>query len=210
MAANEDRNLLDTLAKIISVIFHPLFMPVYGLAIIFSAPTFFGYLPVTVKRLFFLVLAINNIILPLSLLPFFRYRNIISSWSIEERRERIIPLIITTILYAATSYIIFRFPVPFFLKSLFMATFFVSLSITMINFWWKISIHSAAAGALTSIVIILALKMKCDVEWYLIWVIITAGMVLSSRLRLNSHNPQQVWFGYLTGFLVSGLFMWFY
>ena len=210
MATNENKDFLDTLAKIISVIFHPLFMPVYGLAIIFSAPTLFGYIPFTVKRLLIFILVINNILLPLSLLPFFRYKNLISSWSIEERRERIIPLLIATILYATTSFIISSFPIPIFLKSFVIATFLVSLAITVINFWWKISIHSVGSGALTAIVIILSLKMSSNIEWYLISVIITAGLVLSSRLKLNSHNPQQVWLGFLTGFLVLGLFLWFF
>jgi len=210
MTTDEKKDFQDSAAKIISVIFHPLFMPVYAMLIIFSAPTLFGYLPFEVKRLLFLIILINNVFLPLSLLPFFRYRNIISTWSIEEKRERIIPLLITTILYSATAFIIFRFPIPFFLKSFIIATFFVSLSVTVINFWWKISIHSAGVGALTAIIIILSLKMYSPLVWYLVAAIITSGLVLSSRLKLNSHTPQQVWFGFLTGFLVLGLYMWFF
>lgn len=210
MKSDETKYFTDDPAKVISVIFHPLFMPVYGLAIIFSAPTLFGYLPFAVKKLVFLIVLINNVLLPFSLLPFFRYRNIISSWSVENRRERIIPLLITTILYSATSFIIFRFPVPVFLKSFIFAAFFVSLAVTVINFWWKISIHSVGAGALTALVLVLSLKMYSPLDWYLIAVIIAAGLVLSSRLKLNSHTPQQVWFGFLTGYLGLGLFMWFF
>jgi membrane-associated phospholipid phosphatase len=43
--------------------------------------------------------------------------------------------------------------------------------------------------------------MYTPLLWYLISVIIIAGVVLSSRLRLNIHNPQQVWVGFLTGLL---------
>lgn len=200
----------DTLAKIISVIFHPLFMPVYGMAIIFSAPTLFGYLPFNVKKLLFLIVLINNVLLPFSLLPLFRYRNIISSWIIEDRKERIIPLLITTILYATTAFIIHRFPIPSFLKSFIYASFFISLLVTLENFWWKISIHSAGAGALISLVLFLSIKMHSHLTEYIFIVIIIAGLVLSSRLRLNYHNPQQVWFGFLTGFLGFALYIWFF
>jgi len=210
MTTGEPKDFLKTLAKIIAVVFHPLLMPVYGMAIIFSAPTLFGYLPFTVKKLLFLIVLVNNVLLPLSLLPFFIHMDIISSWAISERRERNIPLVITTILYCATSFIIFRFPVPGFLKSFIFASAFLSLMVTVINFWWKISIHSVGAGALVALVLILSLKMFTPLVWYLIPAIITGGLVLTSRLKLNFHNPKQVWFGFFTGVLGLTLFMVFF
>ena len=210
MNTNEPKNSFSTLAKIITVIFHPLLMPVYGMAIIFSAPTLFGYLPFPVKKLLFLILLVNNVLLPLSLLPFFIHMNIISSWSLSDRKERIIPLVITTILYCTTSFIIFRFPIPVFFKSFIYATAFLSLIVTVINFRWKISLHSVGAGALIALVIILSLKMFTPLVWYLISAVIAGGLILSSRLKLNFHNPQQVWFGFFTGIIGLALFMMFF
>ena len=207
MSTDKQKDFPDIMAQIISVVFHPLLIPVYGMMILFSAPALFGYLPFEVKKLLILIVLINNILLPLSLLPFFRYKNIISSWSLENRSERIIPLLITTLLYAVTSYIIFRFPIPVFLKTFINAVFFISLVITIINFWWKISIHSAGSGVLTALVFILSFRMYSPLGWYVISVIIISGMVLSSRLRLNIHNPRQVWLGYFAGFLGFTLFM---
>ena len=210
MNTNEPKNSFSTLAKIITVIFHPLLMPVYGMAIIFSAPTLFGYLPFPVKKLLFLILLVNNVLLPLSMLPFFIHMNIISSWSLSDRKERIIPLVITTILYCTTSFIIFRFPIPVFFKSFIYATAFLSLIVTVINFRWKISLHSVGAGALIALVIILSLKMFTPLVWYLISAVIAGGLILSSRLKLNFHNPQQVWLGFFTGIIGLTLFMMFF
>lgn len=207
MAGDKTNKIIDKLAKINSIIFHPLFIPVYGMIIIFSAPTLFGYLPFTVKKLLLLIVLINNVLLPVSLLPFFRYKNLISSWTINNRIERNIPLIISSILYSLTSFIIFRLPIPIFLKSFILSVFILSVILTLINFWWKISLHSTGVGALISLVIILAFKMYTPLVWYLISVIIIAGIVLSSRLRLNTHSPLQVWLGFLTGFLGLSLFM---
>jgi len=207
MAPEEPKDQLDKLAKIISIIFHPLLMPVYGMAIIFSAPTLFGYLPFNVKKLLILIMLVNNVLLPLSLLPFFIRMNIISSWTITERKERNFPLIITTILYCITSFLIFRFNIPVFLKTYIFAASFISLIVTVINFWWKISLHSVGAGALISLVFILSLKMLTPLEWYLISTVVIGGLVLSSRLKLNLHSPQQVWIGLFTGFFGLALFM---
>jgi hypothetical protein len=194
-------------ARILSILFHPLLMPVYGLVIIFSAPTLFGYMPYDIKRLLLLVVLINNVFLPLSLLPFFMHRNIISSWTISKREERKIPLIIATVLYAASSYIVFRLPIPYFLKSFIYSAFFLSLIATVVNFWWKISLHSLAAGALVAVILILSYRMYTPLIWYLAAALIISGGVLSSRLRLDYHNPPQVWFGFLTGLLGLSLFM---
>jgi hypothetical protein len=200
-------DLSTRLAKIITFIFHPLLMPLYGMIIIFAAPTLFGYLPFNIKKLLFLIMLVNNVLLPISLLPFFVQRGIISSYSISERKERNIPLILTTVLYGTTSYIIFRFPIPAFLKSYIFSTACLAMVVTLINFKWKISLHSVAAGALIALVLILSVKMLTSLQWYMIAAFIVAGLTLSSRLKLNIHNPQQVWLGLLTGFSGLTLFM---
>ncbi len=197
-------------AQVISIIFHPLLIPVYGMAIIFSAPTLFGYLPFTVKKLLFFIVLINNVLVPISLLPFLRYRNIISSWTIFKREERTVPLIIATLLYSTTSYIIYRFPLPVFLKSCIFAAAFVSLIVTLVNFRWKISLHSVGAGYLLALVLLLSFKMYTPLLWYLISAVFAGGLVMSASLRLNFHNPHQVWFGFLTGFFGLTLFMMFF
>ncbi len=201
MNTNEKEDILIKPARIISIVFHPLFMPVYALLIIFLAPTLFGYLPFQVKKLLLLILLVNNVLLPLSLLPFFKHWNIISSWTVSDRKERVIPMVITTLLYGASAYIISGFPIPVFLKSFIISTCVVSLLLTLINFWWKISLHSAGAGALIAIVLILSFKMYSPLLWYFVASLIAGGLVISSRLKLNTHNLTQVWFGFLTGLL---------
>lgn len=200
----------DSLAKTASAVFHPLFMPVYGLLIVFSAPTLFGYLPFPVKRLLFFIILVNNVLLPLLLLPLFRYRQIISSWNIEKRSERVIPLMMTTFLYASTSFMIHRLPLPVFLKSFILSAFFISLTVTIVNFWWKISIHATGAGALLGLVLILSFRMFSPLVWYIVAAVIVSGLVLSSRIVLNTHSPGQVWTGFFTGLAGLSLFMYFF
>jgi hypothetical protein len=182
-------------------------MPLYGLIILLSAPTFLGYLPGEIKKILIIVVLVNNVLIPLALLPLYRIRNLISSYSIEDRRERIIPLLTASILYCTTSVIVFNYQIPFFLKSFIFATSVLSIVVSMVNFWWKISIHAVGAGALTATVLVLSMKMYTPLTSYLISVILAGGLVLSSRLRLNSHNPAQVWLGFLTGLLVISLFI---
>jgi hypothetical protein len=200
----------DVLAKIFSVILHPLLIPVYGLLIIFSAPTMIGYLPYTVKRILLIIIVINNLLLPVSFIPYFKFRNIISEWTIDSRKERIIPLITASFFYSVTVFITFRYHIPAFIKSFILAAAFVVIAVTIINFWWKISIHAAGSGALVALVVVLAIKMQAGLPWFLIAAVLSAGFVLTSRLWLNSHNPREVWSGFFLGFLCSGLLLFFY
>ncbi len=200
-------NLTERLARILSFVFHPLFMPLYGLVILLSAPTFLKYLPPAAKRVLFFVLLVNNVLIPLILLPFLRIRNFISSYHLDDRRERIIPMLTASILYFTTSFIVLRYQIPFFLKSYIFATAVLSIIVSVINFWWKISIHAVGAGALTATVSSLWIKMYTPLPLHLIAVILLSGIILSARLRLNSHDPLQVWVGYLTGFMILVLFI---
>jgi hypothetical protein len=207
MEPEESNNFLDKLAKVITFVFHPWLLPLYGMLIIFSAPTLYGYLPFNVKKILFLVMLVNNILIPVALLPLLYRRNIISTWSISERKERNIPLLITTILYGSTAYIIFKFPIPVFFKSYIFTTGLLCLLVTLINFGWKISIHSVGSGALIALIMMLSLKMYTPLLWYLIPTIILTGFILSSRLKLNQHNPLQVWLGLFAGFFGFAVFM---
>jgi hypothetical protein len=200
----------NTSARIISLIFHPLLMPLYGMLIIFSAPTLFGYLPATVKKILLLIMFINNVIVPLLLMPWFRYRKIITSWIIAERKERTIPLMATSFFYCVTVYIIVRYNIPVFIKYFVVAAAGLTIVITILNFWYKISIHVAASGALLALIIILSLRMHTPLTWLLVTAILSSGLIMYSRLSLNSHTPGEVWSGFSLGFLFYALMLFLF
>lgn len=201
MDTEKTEKITHSLARIISFAFHPLFIPLYGLAFIFTAPTFLEYLPAAVKRLLFMIVLTNNVLIPVVMLPLLRNRNIISTYTIDDRRERIIPLIMLSVLYLITSFIVFRIHVPLIIKSFVFAVTLLTVIVTIVTFWWKISIHSMATGSLIAMIIMLSVKMYAPVTWYLVAAILTGGCILSARLLLGSHNPAQVWTGFATGFL---------
>ena len=209
---DKDRNheIQISIAKAVTVLFHPLFMPLYGLLIIFAAPTLFWYLPFKLKRILLLIILVNNVLIPVSLLPFFRYRNIINSFVMEDRKERIVPLLIISLLYTVTSYVMFRLQIPLFLKTYFYSISFVAVLLLLLTLWHKVSIHAASAGAMIGTVIVLSLKMSVSLTWFLIPAILIGGIILSSRLRLNSHNSFQVYLGFISGLAGISLFMLFF
>ncbi len=197
-------------ARVVSVIFYPLFMPLYGLLVVFLAPTLFWYIPTRAKEILFFIFLVNNLIIPVSLMPFFRYRNLISSWFIEERSERAVPLMTAALLYAVTSFILSRLEIPLFFKAFAYGLTMLSIVLLTVNRWWKISLHGAGAGALMSVVILLSLRMSASLSYYLAGSVLIAGLILTSRLRLNTHNPAEVYAGFLAGLIIpSGIMLIF-
>ncbi|HPC98558.1 MAG TPA: hypothetical protein P5257_01255 [Bacteroidales bacterium] len=201
------RNIQTLTARFVAVVFHPLFMPAYGLFIIFSTPTLFHYLPLQVKKILMLIIIVNNIALPVALMPFFRSRNIIKSWLMEERGERNVPMLVVSLLYTVTSFIMMRLSVPLLLKTYLYSVSLLSLTLLFINFRYKISIHAAGAGALTGLVLVLWIQFGQSLVWFMVPSLIISGLVLSCRLYSNSHNPAQVYTGYAAGFTVISAVM---
>jgi hypothetical protein len=206
MMMTGSRQPWDTIfAKTISVIFHPLLMPLYGLMIIVTAPTLFDFIPDEIKKVLLFVVLINNVILPLMMLAYLKYRKLISSTVIDNREERMLPLALTTFFYFITVYIFLKYRIPVFIKSFFLSAALISLLVMVINFWFMISIHGAGAGALLATVFVLSVRMHTPLSGLLISAILIAGTVLWSRLRLNSHTPAEAWTGLLLGSGVTAL-----
>jgi len=210
MTTEKSISIDDRLAKIVSAIFHPLLMPLYGLLIIFTAPALYGYLPVQMKKIVFFIILIEDVLLPVMLISYFRFRNIITTWTMESRKERILPLITTSFFYIFSVYPTLRFHIPFFIKLFIICSAFLAVAVTIVNFWYKISIHATGAGALTALVMILSLRMHAPLTGLMIIVILISGLVMSSRLWLGSHTAGEVWSGFLLGTFGSCLCLCFF
>ena len=196
-------------SQILSVIFFPGFLPIYGLLIIFNAPTLFAYELAarygSLKGVILLLAFINMTVVPVALMPLLRYRNIISSYSMNTRSDRIIPMAIGSLMYLITTIIFYSFQIPEIIKSFVLASTIISILILLITLKWKISIHSAGLGSLVAIVMALSLRMYADLTAIWIPLIFVAGLVMSARMYLHSHKPSQTYAGFALGFLV----IWF-
>jgi hypothetical protein len=177
----------------------------YGLLIIFSVPTFLVYIPFRVKEILFLIVLINNVIIPLSLIPFFRYKKIVSKQVSDTGKERVIPLLVSALLFCITSFIMYRLPLAGFLKAYFYALSFLAVTLLLVNLWYNISLHSAAAGSTLALVLSLSIKMSAGIPLLITGVIMISGLILSSRMLLNVHNRGEIFSGYLCGFFITGL-----
>ncbi|MCK4701114.1 MAG: hypothetical protein KAT38_12290 [Bacteroidales bacterium] len=202
---NFTKSLGRFIAKIISVILHPMFMPVYGILILFFiSGTFLSYLPGPVKRIVFIIIAVNTIILPLSVVPFYVSQKIIKSIHMDTSRERIIPLAMNSIFYYLGFYLLNRLQVPDLIKMYVLASFSVVVVTLLVSLKWKISIHMVGIGGLTGAIISISWHLGVDMKVVWMGLILCSGLIGFARLELNKHTPAQVYSGFVTGFIVAG------
>lgn len=196
------------IAKVISIILHPLFMPAYGILILFYiSGTFLTYLPGLVKRIVFIIIIVNTIILPLSVVPFFISQKIIKSIHMETTRERIIPLTMNSIFFYLGFYLLNKLQVPDLIKMYVFASFSVVVVTLLISLKWKISIHMIGIGGLTGAIISISWHLGVDMKAIWMGLMLFGGLIGFARLELNKHTPAQVYSGFFTGLIVAGSVM---
>jgi len=204
-----EKNRLKKAAEFLSVIFHPIFIPLYGLLIIFGSPTLLSFIPIQLKRLIFVVVIANNVIIPLALAVILYARGAITTFNARDRNERIILLTFSLLMYTLTAFLLLRLQVPSLFKAYFISIAVVTLITLMITTVYRISLHAAGVGGLLVLIIFMTILYDNSMIWQLASVIIAGGAVMSSRIYLDDHSPAEVWTGLLAGVAVMALSLYF-
>ncbi|MFY8190701.1 MAG: phosphatase PAP2 family protein, partial [Bacteroidia bacterium] len=90
---------------------------------------------------------------------------------------------------------------PTYLLKYLLACTGIVAAVFLINSFNKISIHLATMGALSGLLAALAYKGYADFRILLALAILASGYVASARLSLKAHLPNQLYLGFLLGFI---------
>jgi len=210
-------------SEIISWIFLPLFMPVYGLMLAMYVPSNEDYilnedslyfLTDVAKQAILYMFFIFSVLAPgLSFLLLLK-KKIITTIDMENQRERNIPMILM-LSYCLVLYFLFIIKaqnnvLPKYVYALPLSGVFVTVTYTFINRWIKISLHAGGAGILTGFLLAYASAQVEFEYWILIAAILASGITLTARLYLKKHTQFEVYTGWslavLLTFLVNTLY----
>jgi len=192
----------NTLAKWISIILHPLIMPSLGILIFLNSGLHVSYLPWDIKKLIYLMIFLGTFLIPISLIPIFLYKKVISNVEMEGRKERYLPLFITTFFYFFTYFIFYKIQISIILQLFVLAAAISVFAGFIITLFWKISAHMIGIGGLTGGIIAISIKYYLNLEIFLIATVLLSGVLAFARLKLQSHDQAQVYTGYFTGLLI--------
>lgn len=192
------------IAKGLSLMFHPILMPTIGLVVIFNSNTYLSLTHYEIKKILYGIILIGTCLIPMLIIPFLIGFKLITTVELPTKRERILPLIITSVSFLITFYFIqlLPFPVQLIIKRYILSTAVSVIIAMLISIRWKISTHTIGLGGITGLILSLSFGLQTNMQLLLIITILISGLIGTARLILDAHSPVQVFAGYLTGMAV--------
>jgi len=191
------RTIANIIALVLSVVFYPLFVPTYGIALFcyaFHSPFIWTLIAILGTLLL-------TCLLPISAIAILIKSGKVKDMQIADARERTMPYLYTTIGFAFWSYLIGAvLSAPLFLTMVCIGATVAIGIITWINRYWKISAHLTGIGGLIGGMMSYYVTLNLVPAWHtiLIWSLLSLIMMFA-RLRLNAHTDGQVAAGWLLG-----------
>jgi hypothetical protein len=184
-------------------------MVTYGAIVyFFLLPSVFGFYEMTTLLKILAMLFIGTALIPATTLFLFSKLGIIKSVYIEEQRERNFPLLLGSLIYFGTFYLLRNREVPVFILLFLLGAILGILISLVVNIRWKISLHMIGIGGLCGAISVVMYLQQDGNPLLLSVVFLVAGLLGTARLYLNAHTPAQILAGFLTGFTVQfGLVM---
>jgi len=182
-------------------------------------PYLFGIQDATQKGLLFISVFLLSVFFPIFTIVVMKLVGFIDSIEIKDRKERVMPLIITGVFYLWLFVNIRQNSIVPSAFSIFVLGATIALFVAFfINNFSKISLHTVGMGGLVAMVFIIRSFFSYNVFYFnfgpigsyaisldliLFLAILFAGLVGTSRLHLNAHRKQEIYMGYLVGILAQ-------
>ena len=127
----------------------------------------------------------------------------INSVHLYDPKDRIIPLITSMVFYFWINLVFKNINAPFLLHVLTLGSFWGVITLFMVNIFYKVSMHTAGAGGMLGMLIVLMMLSPVSLTLPLFLALIIAGIVGTARMLLGAHQPAEIWLGYILGILVQ-------
>ncbi len=199
---NEKPSLLLTIpAKVISYVFHPLFIPTYVFVfLVYQVP--YEFAGITEYQL---QLRIFSIFWLTAFFPAFAVfllwkLNFSESIFLRTQKERIVPYIITMFFYWWMYYLSRNFTdQPAVLKFFYMGIFVSTVFGLTLNNYFKISLHAMAVGGALAAIILFAMHYKMPLGVSMSVAALITGIVCTARFLVSDHTNKEVYVGLFVG-----------
>ena len=193
------------IAKVLSYITHPILITTYMLAyILFQQNSYLYYTVTPSGRWFFLgISVVLTIIAPLISVGYLVYSKQVTSFYLDNRKERIVPMAITVAYTFGLYYFLQKLSLPPILIAMVGVSIVGVATTLLITLLWKISAHMMGIAGFTGVILSLANGTIPTSSTLIILLFILSGMVGSARIKQDSHSLSQVVAGWVLGLSLS-------
>jgi membrane-associated phospholipid phosphatase len=192
-----DKGLIIT-AKVISMIFTPFYLPLIGIAVLFTF-SYMNMLPMAYKLLVVTIVYFLTILIPTFLIHVYRRHRGWTMLQLGHKRRRVVAYAISIVCYLACIWLMYFYNIYHFIVIIVIAALLIQAVSVIINIWWKISTHSAAIGGVVGALMAFAELFRFNPVWWLCVVILLSGILGTARIILRQHSLGQVVAGFFVG-----------
>lgn len=200
-AGSKPSVLLTIPAKLISYLFHPLFIPTYiFIFLIFQFPyEFAGITEYQLKLRLFSIFWLTAFFPAFAVFLLWRLK-FSDSIFLRTQKERIVPYIITMFFYWWMYYLSRNFTdQPVVLKFFYMGIFLATVFGLVLNNYFKISLHAIGVGGAMAAIILFAMYYQMLLGVSISVATLVAGIVCTSRFLVSDHTNKEVYTGLFVG-----------
>ena len=199
---------MKLLSHFISSVFQPLLMPMYSVALLFVY-THFKFIYANQFLTFLIPTVLFTFLIPGVLIYIMLRLGMISDLTLLKRRDRFAPYAVTMLCFGFLIYYFYNLGLPLWFLMMLVAPIITMVLASIITLWWKISAHMFGVSSLIGGVMSISYFVEKSNPYFLfILLFVIAGLVGVSRLILRRHTPNQVYAGFLLGFIVSFTCVW--
>lgn len=190
-------------AKVISYVFHPLFIPTYiFIFLMYQFPyEFAGITEWQMNMRLFGLFWITAFFPAFAVFLLWRLK-FSESIFLRTQKERIVPYIITMFFYWWMYYLSRNFTdQPAVLKFFYMGIFIATVFGLTLNNYFKISLHAMAAGGAMTAIILFAMYYQMPLGVSMSAATIIAGIICTSRFLVSDHTAKEIYTGLFVGII---------
>lgn len=203
--------LLTVLAKIVSYILHPLFIPTYiFIYLLKQFPyEFAGITEWQLKMKIFSVFWMTAFFPAFSVFLLWRLK-FSDSIFLRTQKERIIPYFISMFFYWWMYYLSRTFTdQPAVLKFFYFGIFTATVFGVFINNYIKISLHGIAMGGALAAIILFAFVYHATTGYAITSIVLLTGLVCTARFLVSDHTNVEIYSGVILGIVCQLIGFWF-
>ena len=132
----------------VSVLFHPLLLPLYMLFVTFNSDTIFSGIPDYTQNMSYLLTLLGVTLLPLASLPLLKWLGLVGDYQLRHKQDRVFPVLATVIGAFLVFYLSRNLPFSNIVRELYLIMVILLSGFMIVTMRWKMSMHMTAIGAL--------------------------------------------------------------
>jgi hypothetical protein len=201
---------LRVFAKVISYIFHPLFIPTFVfLALAYLFPTEFQVYQRPFKIQLLSIFWMTAFFPAFSVFLLWKLK-FAESIFLKNQKERIAPYMIIMVFYWWLWYLSKNFTdQPFELRIFFLGIFLTTPVALVLNNFFKISMHAIGVGSMAAFMVVLSFVKSADLSAAVALSLLVAGLVCTARFIVSDHTNRDIYSGLLLGILCQFIAAYF-